>query len=789
MGCGSSNSTNVSELPSKKQPVNPKEEARRANEEYRSAIDFVGQVPLFRRLPLDQRPVLAANFAGVEFTADDVVIKYGDSGDAFFIIQSGEAAVLAPSHEDSEKLVHLAQLKQGDYFGEMALLRDEPRMATVKAVSKLRLLKMTRDKFESLGLHDKLFFANRKAVGGAEGTYETKPPSSKTPEERAFLINALQHNNHIRTMVSLDSQSIEQLVDVAWKESVQAGSTVIMQGDLEAHYFYVIQDGSFEVSKVKSDEMSDADHEEENTIAVIKRGASFGELALMYLVPRAATVKAKEDGTLWVIDRKQFKKVVLKVSEDKVAEYIQHLNNVSVLECLLSDEKDALARAFVEMHFVQGEVVLRQGDPGNTFYILYDGEVVVHKDGHEEARLTASISQKKVHLFGERALLNNEPRQATVTVSSKTAVALVLDRQAFNSLLGPLEDLMKKVDPDRPSVLGTIPMKKRSFHYSTGEILRQDLVRIGVLGSGGFGLVELCEHKQTKVCYALKAISKGWIVKTRMQKCVMIEKNILLMTNSPFIVRLFETYNGTQTLYFLLEAAMGGELHATYNKKGFYGSDKHAKFYVASVVFAFQHLHERHVIFRDLKPENILLTETGHLKLTDMGLAKFVIGTTYTSCGTPEYFAPELITHAGHTNAVDWWTLGILSFELMSGHSPFAAPNAEKIYEKVKAGIHAIKLPHSINGAVANFVCSLLQPEPSQRLPMRAGGVDNLKSHRWFKSFDWDDAFNLRMQVPYTPTLRNKCDLANFTGKTIDKSRQLDYVDDGTGWDSGFATC
>jgi protein kinase X len=224
-------------------------------------------------------------------------------------------------------------------------------------------------------------------------------------------------------------------------------------------------------------------------------------------------------------------------------------------------------------------------------------------------------------------------------------------------------------------------------------------------------------------------------------------------------------------------------------KKGFYGSDKHAKFYVASVVFAFQHLHERHVIFRDLKPENLLLTETGHLKVTDMGLAKFVIGTTYTSCGTPEYFAPELITHAGHTNAVDWWTLGILSFELMSGHSPFAAPNAEKIYEKVKAGIHAIKLPHSINGAVADFICSLLQPEPSQRLPMRAGGVDNLKSHRWFKSFDWDDAFNLRMPVPYTPTLRNKCDLANFTGKTIDKSRQLDYVDDGTGWDSGFATC
>merc|ERR1712032_1260069 len=105
------------------------------------------------------------------------------------------------------------------------------------------------------------------------------------------------------------------------------------------------------------------------------------------------------------------------------------------------------------------------------------------------------------------------------------------------------------------------------------------------------------------------------------------------MCNSPFIVKLYETYNGEQSLYLLPELAFGCELYATYNRKGFHGSEKHAKFYVAGVVFSFEHLHEKKVIFRDLKPENLLLNNVGQVKLTDMGLAKVVVGKTYTTCG------------------------------------------------------------------------------------------------------------------------------------------------------------
>merc|ERR1719394_2303454 len=259
------------------------------------------------------------------------------------------------------------------------------------------------------------------------------------------------------------------------------------------------------------------------------------------------------------------------------------------------------------------------------------------------------------------------------------------------------------------------------------QIFRKDLSRIGLLGCGGFGAVELWEHKTSKETYAMKALSKGYIVKTGMQESVMNEKNILNMTNSDFIIKLWETFNGQQSLYFLLEPALGGELYATYNRKGLHGSDKHAKFYVAGVVFAFEHCHERHIIYRDLKPENLLLTDKGMIKLTDMGLAKFVIGKTFTTCGTPDYFAPEIIASTGHTHAVDWWMLGILLFELLSGRPPFESAYPMQTYSKVMKGIGKVNFPNKCTGPVEAIIKGLLKREPAERLPMRPGGAQNIK--------------------------------------------------------------
>jgi cGMP-dependent protein kinase len=314
------------------------------------------------------------------------------------------------------------------------------------------------------------------------------------------------------------------------------------------------------------------------------------------------------------------------------------------------------------------------------------------------------------------------------------------------------------------------------------------LTRLGLLGCGGFGAVEMVEDKTTGETYALKALSKGYVVKSGMQKSVMSEKNVQLMCNSPFVVNLYETFNGKDHLYLLLELALGGELYATYNKKGLFGSEKCAKFYVAGTLFAFLHLHSKKIIFRDLKPENLLLNDEGKVKLTDMGLAKVCPGKTFTTCGTPDYFAPELIASKGHNCAVDWWTLGILTFELMSGHPPFESKSPMQIYAKVQKGINRVVFPKKLKGDVEELVKGLCHNQPTERLPMKKGGADNVKKAKWFVGFDWDAMEKLTMEPPYKPKVKSKKDKANFSANKEDMPPQIPYRDPGDGWDKDFAT-
>ncbi|CAE8692846.1 unnamed protein product, partial [Polarella glacialis] len=399
----------------------------------------------------------------------------------------------------------VANLKSADYFGENALLRNEPRSATIR----------------ELGLNEKVQFANSQVLA------------------RQWLKN----NENIHTMVTLDDIRLKQIAAIAWKEEVAAGKDIIVEGDISADYFYVVQEGTFEIFV----EENLAGKKKPNLVQTQNKGGSFGELALLYLVPRAATVTAKTDSIVWVIDRKNFKDILMKVSDEKINEYVKYLTRVEILSSLLAAEKTAVAAALMEVHFAKNQVIIQQGTPGNTFYILFEGEVDVCVDGDEKAKLAASEERSVAHYFGERALLNNEPRAATVRVISDTAKALALDREAFDLLLGPLEEILKRKDGgNAPGAQGAIappaggtPQPKLDTNRQ--KILRSDLVKIGLLGAGGFGAVELYEHKGTGETYAMKGISKGFIVKTSMQESVITEKNILFMTNSDFIIRLYET--------------------------------------------------------------------------------------------------------------------------------------------------------------------------------------------------------------------------------------------------------
>jgi len=300
--------------------------------------------------------------------------------------------------------------------------------------------------------------------------------------------------------------------------------------------------------------------------------------------------------------------------------------------------------------------------------------------------------------------------------------------------------------------------------------------------------VHFVECTQTKRNFALKAVSKGHVVQQRQEGSIMNEQRILRMTNSPFLVRLAATFNSKEFLYFLIEPALGGELFTIYQRNRLYGKEAHARFYIACVVMAFEHLHQRRILYRDLKPENVLLDTNGYAKVTDFGLAKFVVGHTYTTCGTPDYFAPEMIMGSGHTLAVDWWTLGVMTYELIVSDAPFSAHEHMAIFKKVKRGIESAKFPNR-SASWAKLVMELCKQEPGQRLPMRRGGVMNIKQSSWYSrvQFDWSSLAARTMVPPYIPQVKSKSDASNFEPcSESDGPPHIPYVDPGTGWDEGF---
>lgn len=759
------------------------------NKDFMDTMNFLQNVPLLMRLPKDRQPLLAAACQIRELGPGDHLMRQGDLGKEFYVIRDGQAQVVVSDRSGREEEV--AVLKPGDYVGETALVMDEPRTASVVAMTPLEVLVITQRDFGELGLVHMLKFGNRKAVGGGgkQRKIATKPAVPKTLEERTTISQALWRNENLQTMVQLSKEKVNEFVDICWKETIPKGKDLIAEGDLDGDYFYIVQEGGFDIKVMQGSHVK--------KISEVRKGGSFGELALLYLTPRAATVQATSNSVVWVIDRNSFKNILTKVSEERAKEYVKILSKVEVLSSLLVDEKIALANALTSLTFVRNEVICRQGEKGTTFYILYDGEVAVSQNGKQVAKMEASAA--KIHdpgfqgvYFGEKALLQEETRTATVTVTSQTANVLALDQESFSSLLGTITDKMavnkqshgrKTIKPTSSVVGGQLPDKPKE------HVKHANLKYIGLLGCGTFGYVELVENEETKSTYALKMLSKGYIVRTGMQESIMNEKNILMMTNSPFIIKLFETYNLQQYIAFLLEPALGGELLHIYKTKALYGSEKHAHFYLACVTLGFEHMHTRRIIYRDLKPENIVLNKHGYAKLIDMGLAKFIIGKTFTTCGTPEYFSPEMIGSSGHTIAVDWWALGILLFELLAGHTPFVASHPMGIYAKVAKGIEHVKFPEKIKESAAKLIKDLLQADPTHRLPMRPAGVEGFKKHPWNAGMDWAGVASLMVQPPYTPNVRSKKDLSNIAAKREDMPKPLDYQDDGSGWDAEFATC
>lgn len=297
----------------------------------------------------------------------------------------------------------------------------------------------------------------------------------------------------------------------------------------------------------------------------------------------------------------------------------------------------------------------------------------------------------------------------------------------------------------------------------------QDFELLKLLGKGGYGKVFLVRKTAAKDCgkiFAMKVLKKATIVRNAKDTAhTKAERNILEGVKHPFIVDLIYAFQTGEKLYLILEYLCGGELFMQLEREGIFMEDT-ACFYLAELVLAIEHLHSFGIIYRDLKPENILLDAQGHVKLTDFGLCKESIhegSITHTFCGTIEYMAPEVLMRSGHGKAVDWWSLGALMFDMLTGAPPFTADNRKKTIDKILKA--RLVLPPYLTNEARGLLKKLLKKSINERLGSGPDDAKPIKSHGFFRHINWTDVINRRLEPPYKPTLADETDVSQFDSK------------------------
>lgn len=291
----------------------------------------------------------------------------------------------------------------------------------------------------------------------------------------------------------------------------------------------------------------------------------------------------------------------------------------------------------------------------------------------------------------------------------------------------------------------------------------QDFEMIKLLGTGSFGKVILVKCKYNNQIYAMKVLKKEYVKKRKQEDHTKTERNILAKIKYPFIVFLYFAFQDDKQLYFITEFAQGGELFYHLKKERFFDNEK-TKFYIAEIVLALGFLHKNNFLYRDLKPENILLDKNGHVKLTDFGLSKVLLEKTndraYTICGTPQYLAPEIVKCKGYDKTVDWWSLGVLMYEMLSGRLPLKIPKGKPLdysYYKQK-----IDMPNNFTEDAKQILLELLSVEPKKRLGYGPDGLKNIKKHPYFKEIDWEKLEKREILPPFVPKIKNDIDVGYF---------------------------
>jgi len=604
-------------------------------------------------------------------------------------------------------------------------------------------------------------------------------------------VNCLKRSKLINELANVDLMVVAKLLRGL---DFEPGIKVIKYGDL-GNCCYVVDTGELDVY------VGEGGSTARKPTVTIGAGELFGELGALYECTRTATVVAKTHVRAWKLRHEDLTAVLRTEAVGTRKKVFDMLRASETLKHLDEKALSKVADLCEEVSFPSQAHIIREGEVGEAMYIIISGSVVVtqarkaHNSGGNGvvSGFAAPVRRKEVFCrivgaggyFGERALLMKEARSASVQAAAETH-CLMIRADAFHQLVGPFHNFLKErlITDDREGAqreVASMALAQTAPAYRKLKVVKP-------LGSGRLSAVALVDHPQAYRLYALKIISKVTLARREQVEQVRAERDLLQAVGShPCIVQLFATYQDARTLYLLLELCPGGDLFSLIHDNG-HLPQKAARLYAAAVVLALERIHHVGFVYRDVKPENVLIDAQGFPRLCDFGLAKRLSGDAraYSSVGTLEYMAPEVLKRTGHSFAADWWSLGVLIFEMLVGRTPFVPAgglakdgdqeaNAMQLMGDILRGHIHWPGPEepTISKDASSLITRLLRVQPADRLGHQAKGVVEIVEHPFFAGLDLHGITARTVAVPYRPELSGAQDTSCFNVDMTNFARML----------------
>mmetsp|Transcript_26290 Transcript_26290/g.44354 ORF Transcript_26290/g.44354 Transcript_26290/m.44354 type:complete len:1053 (-) Transcript_26290:234-3392(-) len=577
----------------------------------------------------------------------------------------------------------------------------------------------------------------------------------KTQIEKTNILGAISENFLFR---HLNETQLHSLVEVIQRVPIVKGDVVIRQGDF-GDLFYIAQSGVYDVrvvmpgskdappgTKVHTYRPDDSHH------------PCFGELALMYDKPRAATIIALEDGVLWALDRNVFKFAVLRTQNIRNV-IIKTLRKVKLFQSLNATQIQRLADLMITVDYSDGEYIITQGAKGESFFIIVEGSCAVtlnNKPGAAEKE--KHVGKLNDHdYFGERALLSSDPRAANVIAEGRVEL-LEVKKSVFEEVLGSLASIM---EADKQKVAKLAADRKNNAPKEFSDIQLLGFTSIYPQGSIVLGKFNSDVVNVTAKTFLLSNTEEKFL-KTNISHSYEALKLILsssTASNNVFIPRLLSCYREANAFHFVY----GRRIVTDIGQIGPLGECQDitdltvaVPYAGACVINALEALHGLDILYRNVQPESVHIDIVGRICLLDMNMTKIggVSNMTFTICGDPEYLAPEQITQQGHNGAVDLWALGVFLYVLIDGKNPFGGSGEVATFSKIStfgtSSFPTLTFDDSkFSPAAKDLIGKLVQADPKKRLGVGRLGCTALKEHPYFSEINWKPETFAQMKSPF----------------------------------------